>query len=113
MGIHVVREGDIAIVMPKGMLKGGKDVEELERDLRKLVYDDQKKILLDLANVSFMSSTAIGALASVHTSAVTRNVQLHVCNIERRINHVLTVVKLTLVLNCFDTRKQAMAAFKN
>lgn len=113
MGIHIERDGDVAIVMPKGMIRGGKDVEELERDLRKLVYDDQKKILLDLANVASMSSTGIGVLASVHTSAVTRNVQLHVCNIERRIEHVLTIVKLTRVLNCFDTRKQALMAFKD
>jgi len=111
MGVHVEREGDVAIVMPKGMLRGGKETEELERDLRKLVYDDQQKILLDLGNTASMSSTAIGVLASVHVSATNRGLQLHVCNIERRIQHVLTIVKLTLVLNCFDTRQEALAAF--
>jgi anti-anti-sigma factor len=113
MSIHIERDGDVAIVMPKGMLRGGKDVEELERDLRKLVYDDQKKIILDLKHTTHMNSTGIGVLASVHTSAVNRGVTLHVCNIERRIEHVLTIVKLTRVLNCFDTRKEALAAFED
>ena len=113
MGLHIEREGDVAIVVPKGMIRGGDDVDELETDLRKLIYDDQKKILLDLKDTSSMSSMGIGVLASVHTSAVNRDVQLHICNIEKRIDHVLTIVKLTRVLNCFDTRDQAIAAFKD
>lgn len=112
MSVHIERSGDVAIVMPKGMLRGAKETEELETDLRKLLYDDQQKILLDLAKTTHMSSTAIGVLASAHIRARKRNLRLHVCNIERRIENVLAIVKLTRVLNCFDTRKQAMDAFE-
>ena len=112
MSVHIERDGDVAIVMPKGPIDGGKLTRELETDLRKLIFDDQQKIVLDLSHTPSMSSIGIGVLASVHVSATNRNLTLHVCNIERRIEHVLTIVKLTRVLNCFDTRKQAMAAFK-
>ena len=111
MSVHIERDGDVAIVMPKGPIDGGNHTRELETDLRKLIFDDQQKIVLDLANTPSMSSIGIGVLASVHDSATKRNLRLHVCNIERRIEHVLTIVKLTRVLNCFDTRKQAIAAF--
>ncbi len=113
MSVHIERVGDVAVVMPKGMLRGAKETEELETDLRKLLFDDQQKILLDLEKTTHMSSTAIGVLASVHGSATKRELRLHVCNIERRIENVLAIVKLTRVLNCFDTRKEAMAAFKD
>lgn len=111
MSVHIERKNDVAIVKPKGNLRGGKETEELERDMRKLIYDDQKKILLDLADTKSMSSIGIGMLASLHVSAMNRGLQMHVCNIERRIKDILAIVQLTRVLNCFDTCDEAMTAF--
>jgi anti-anti-sigma factor len=113
MSVHIERKGDVAVVRPKGNLRGGKETEALEQDMRKLIYDDHKKILLDLADIKSMSSIGIGMLASLHVSAMNRGLQLHVCNIERRIKDVLAIVQLTRVLNCFDTYDEALAAFKN
>ena len=111
MGLHIERVGDIAVVEPHGMLKGGKETDELENGLRKLINDQQAKIVLDLGKTTHMSSPAIGILASIHTSAVNRGLKVHVCNVERRIDHTLTIVKLVRVLNVFDTRADAIAAF--
>jgi len=111
MGLHVERVGDVAVVEPSGMLKGGKETDDLENGLRKLINDQQGKIVLDLGKTTHMSSPAIGVLASIHTSAVNRGLRLHVCNIERRIDHTLTIVKLVRVLNVFNTRDDAIAAF--
>ncbi|MFQ5600224.1 MAG: STAS domain-containing protein [Candidatus Krumholzibacteriia bacterium] len=110
MGLHIERVGEVAVVVPKGMLRGGKETDELETTLRKLVYDGHKRILLDLQKTSFMSSTAIGLLAGVHTSATNRGLAFYVCNIDRRIEDILTVIKLVQVLNVFDTRDEALQA---
>ena len=111
MGLHVERVGDVALLATDGMLKGGRETDELENALRKLVNDHHKKILLDLAKTTFMSSAAIGLLASVHTSAVNRDLHLFVCNVERRIESVLVLVKLMNILNVYDTRDDALQAF--
>ena len=42
---HIERQGDVAIVVPNGPLDGSKLTVELETDMRKLIYDDQKKII--------------------------------------------------------------------
>jgi len=110
MGLHIERVGNVAVLVPEGMLKGGKETEELENALRKLVYDKHKKILLDLSKTSFMSSRAIGVLAATHTSAVNRNLHFCVCNIERRIESVLVLIKLMNMLNVYDTREDALQA---
>ena len=81
MGLHVERVADVAVLVPEGMLKGGHETDDLEVMLRKLIYDKQKKILLDLGKTNFMSSRAIGVLAAAHTSAVNRDLHLFVCNI--------------------------------
>ena len=73
MALRVERVGEVAVLMPQGMLKGGKETDEVENALRKLIYDDHNKILLDLAGVSHMSSMAIGVLASAHSSAASND----------------------------------------
>lgn len=110
MALHIERVGDVAVLMPQGMLKGGKETDEVENALRKLIYDKQRKILLDLQRTTFMASMAIGVLASLHTSATNRNLFFAVCNIERRIESVLVLIKLMNILNVFDTRQDAMDA---
>jgi len=112
MALNVERVGDVAVLMPRGMLKGGKETDEVENALRKLIYDDQQRILLDLAHVSHMSSMAIGVLASAHASAAKRKVHLAVCNAEQRIESVLVLVKLTNILNLYDTREAALEALQ-
>ena len=111
MSLHTERRGDIAVVAPNGPLDGGKLTRELETEMRKLIYDDQKKILLNLGKVPRISSIGIGVLASVHTSAANRNVKLHVCNVEKRIKDLLVIVKLLAILNVYDKCEEAMEAF--
>lgn len=110
MGLHIERVGDVAVLVPSGMLTGGKETDELENALRKLVYDHHKKILLDLGKTGFMSSAAIGVLGSIHTSAANRGLHFCVCNIERRIQSVLVLVKLINILSVYDTREEALQA---
>lgn len=111
MSLHVERLGDVAVVVPKGMLKGGKETDELQNVLRKLTYDRQKKILLDLAETTYMTSMAIGVLAGVHASAANKNLYFWVCNIETRIENVLVQVKLLNILTVYPTRADALEAF--
>ena len=112
MSLHIERQGDVAIVVPKGPLDGSKLTIELETDMRKLIYDDQKRIILDLGKVSRISSIGIGTLASLHASATNRHVMMHVCEISKRNKDVLAIVWLLRVLNVYETRKEAMAAFE-
>jgi anti-anti-sigma factor len=111
MSLHVERIGDVAVVVPKGMLRGGKETDELQNVLRKLTYDQQKKILLDLGETTHMTSIAIGVLAGVHASAASKNLYFWVCNIEKRIESILVQVKLLNMLTVFPTREEALAAF--
>ena len=112
MSLGVERLGDVVVLVPDGMLKGGQETDELRIALWKLVDGGEKKILLDLARTSYMSSMPFGLLASVHRTAVSSDVQLCVCNVNERIQKVwgsiLTLVKPPLEL--YATRAEALAA---
>jgi anti-anti-sigma factor len=110
MALRTEKVGDVVVVLPEGRLWGDKETTQLESELRRLMQANQKKILLDLRHVSAMNSVAIGVLAGVHASAASRNLAFFVCNIERRIHNVLTILKLINVLHVYDTREEALEA---
>jgi len=94
MALRTERLDDVVAVVPDGMLTGDKETNHLESELRRLIDGGEKKILLDLRNTSHLNSIAIGVVTGVHTSAAKRGVLFYVCNIERRIHNVLTILKL-------------------
>lgn len=111
MAIRTEKIDDVVIVLPDGMLKGDKETRQLEHELRRLLELPTNKILLDLRNTTHLNSIAIGVVAGVHASAANRGAAFFVCNVERRITNVLTILKLVNVLRVHDTREDAMAAF--
>jgi anti-anti-sigma factor len=110
MAVLTEKIGDVVVVIPEGMLRGDKETNQVENELRRLLQGGQRKVLLDLHKTTHLSSIAIGVLAGVHTTAANRNVHFYVCNVERRIQNVLTVLRLVNVLNVFDTRDDALRA---
>ena len=111
MAVRTERIGDVGVIVPKGMLTGGRETTEVETVLRDLVQANQKKILLDLGETSHLASVAIGMLVGVHTSAAHRDLHFAVCNLEKRIQNVLIILKIATVLNVYDTRAEALKAF--
>ncbi len=69
MGLHIECAGDVVVLVPGGPLKGGKETDELETALRKVVDEGQKKILLDLAKSTILGNRPLGTLVSTHVSA--------------------------------------------
>src|SRR5262245_17328612 len=112
MSLHVERVGDVAVVVPEGMLRGGKETDELQNVLRKLTYDRQKKILLDLSKTSHMTSIAIGVLTGIHASALSKGLRFCLCCIESRIQSVLLQIKLLNILEVYPTRADALKAME-
>lgn len=108
MAVMTEKIGDVVVVIPEGMLKGDTETDLLQYELLRQLNGGQKKILLDLRNTTHLNSIAIGILARIHTSAATREAHFHVCNVERRIENMLTIVRLVHVLNVHATRDDAL-----
>ncbi len=115
MSLQVERLGDVAVVVPEGMLKGGKETDELKEVLRKLIDDRHKKILLDLAKTTYMTSAPIGLVAAIHASAGSSHVHFFVCNVNERIQKVwASILKLLKpALELHQTREDALRALAN
>jgi len=103
--------GSIAIIMPHGYLTGGEETEEVDRAIKKLAEGGNKHLVVNLAEVEHLNSTALGVLISAHTNYVRRGGQMRLCSVDKRIENIFVITKLSLVFDVKPTEEQAIASF--
>ena len=103
--------GDIAVLTPKGYLTGGEETDELDRAIRALSEGGNKHLVMNLAETQHLNSTALGVLISAHTSYSKKGGQMKLCNVDKRIENIFVITKLSLVFDVYPSEEQAIASF--
>ena len=67
--------------------------------------------LLISGKVTYLNSTAIGVLVSAHTTFSKNKGHVKLCEINKNINNIFVITKLTLVFDVAETRDEAVKAF--
>jgi len=84
----------------------------LREDLRQMIVKGQKKILLNLANVSYIDSSGIGELVSGFTTVTNQGGELKLLNLTKRVHDLLQITKLYTVFEVFDDEAAAVRSFQ-
>jgi anti-sigma B factor antagonist len=105
-------EGSIGLIEVSGSLVGGDETDRLRAAVAGFVDREYQKLLIDLSGVTYLNSTAIGVLVSAHTSYSRKGWQIKLCGINKNINNIFVITKLTLVFDVHDTREEAIKSFK-
>ena len=104
-------DGGIGLIEVRGSLVGGEETDKLRQAIAGFVDREYSKLLVDLSDVTYLNSTAIGVLVHGHTSYTRRHWQLKLCGINKKIDSIFVITKLTLVFDVRDTRKDAIESF--
>ena len=87
-------------------------ISNLGQELTELVNDtDNKKVILNFQNVSFMSSAMIGKLVLVGKKCKTADVGLRLCNINDNVEEVFSLMKLGKVFKIDKDEETSIAKF--
>jgi anti-sigma B factor antagonist len=105
-----VVEGVSVLDMGGKIVLGEGDLQIKER-IRDLLADGQRRILLNLGDVSYIDSAGLGALISSYTTVKRENGQLKLVNLTKRIQDLLAITKLITVFDTYDSEKEALASF--
>jgi anti-sigma B factor antagonist len=106
-----LQDGKIGVIEVKGSLVGGEETDELRNAVADFVQQGTKKLVIDLSKVTYLNSTAIGVLVSAHTTFSKNKGHVKVCGINKNINNIFVITKLTLVFDTCETREDAIAGF--
>ena len=103
--------GDVSVVDVAGRITLGEGSSALRETLRDMVSKGQKKILLNLGDVSYIDSSGIGELVSGFTTVTNSGGQLKLLNLNKRVKDLLQITKLYTVFDVHEDEAYAIRAF--
>jgi anti-sigma B factor antagonist len=111
MALKEKTEGEIVILYPRGFLMGGAETDELQRRISELETAGNQKLVVNLSETSHMNSTAIGVFITAHKHYSERGARLKLCNVDRKIQNVFVITRLSLVFEVYESEAEAVASF--
>ena len=109
--LAVRQVGDVSVVDVAGRIILGEGSSALRDSLRDMVSKGQKKILLNLGEVSYIDSSGIGELVSGFTSVTNNGGQLKLLNLTKRVKDLLQITKLYTVFDVHESEASAVRSF--
>ncbi len=102
--------GEATIVDLSGRITLGEGSSTLRETVRDLVSKGQKKIILNLEDVSYIDSSGIGELVSSFTTVSNQGGKLKLLHLQKKVHDLLQITKLYTV---FDVYTDEAAAVKS
>jgi anti-sigma B factor antagonist len=100
----------VTIVSCNGRITFGEEAASLRESL-KTILASTRKVVLDLAGVSYIDSGGLGTLVGVYSSARGAGADIKLTGIGQRLRDVLQITKLVTVFEVYESEQQAVAAF--
>jgi len=112
MKIDVRTVGDVKVLDCSGKITLGEGTSSLRNSVKELVEGGSKKLLLNLADISYIDSSGIGELVGSYASAANRQSSLKLLKLTSKTHKLLAVAKLLTVFETFENEDEALASFK-
>jgi anti-sigma B factor antagonist len=109
--VKVKRLNGVVVAQPRGYLVGGEETDELEKLIRELSTEGNVHLVINLGETQHINSTALGVLITGHTNYARRGGQMKLCSVDKRIQNIFVITKLSLVFDVYDTEEKAIASF--
>ena len=101
----------VTVVDMNGRITLGEGSVILRDTIRDLVGKGQKKILLNLGDVTYIDSSGIGELVSAFTAVRREGGELKLLNLTKKVHDLLQITKLYTVFDIKDDETAAIKSF--
>ena len=104
--------GDVVIVDVSGKITLGDGGDAILKDkMRSLIQQGQKKVLLNLGDVSYVDSAGLGEIVQAYATVTKSGGALKLMNTTKRIKDLLSITKLLTVFDTYDSEAEAVTSF--
>ena len=105
--------GDVTLIEAAGRITLGESVTQLRAQIRELIDGGRTKILLNLADVTYIDSSGIGELVTAYTTVKRTGGMLKLLKLTQRIQDLLQITKLSTVFEVFEDEAKALKSFSS
>lgn len=103
--------GDVIVIELKGKITIGAGDVQFRDDIKALLEQGHKKLVLNLHGLKYMDSSGVGELVSTFTTVTNRGAQLRLSNLSGKILDLLQITQLIRVFEAYDTADEAVKSF--
>jgi anti-sigma B factor antagonist len=103
----------VTIVDLSGRITLGEGSVVLRDTVKEISSQGNKKILLNLGDVTYIDSSGIGELVSAYTSVRNAGGELKLLNLTKKVHDLLQITKLYTVFDISDDEASAIATFNH
>lgn len=103
--------GDVTVIDAVGRITLGEGSSLLRDTVRNLIAAGNKKLLLNLSEVSYIDSSGVGELVYGYTTVTGQHGQFKLLGLTKRVQDLLQITKLYMVFEVHDDETQAVRSF--
>ena len=107
----VRKVGDVSIVDLNGKITLGENTGILRDELRSLLAQGNKNIVLNMADVGYVDSAGLGELVGAYTTATNQGGSLKLLHLQGKMKDLMQITKLHTIFPAFDNEQAAVSSF--
>jgi anti-sigma B factor antagonist len=104
--------GNVAVVDLDGKITLGENTGILRDNLKSLVSQGTKNIVLNMGGVSYIDSAGLGELVGAYTSAANQGGSVKLLNLQAKLKDLMQITKLHTIFPTFTDEQDALNSFK-
>jgi anti-sigma B factor antagonist len=101
----------IVVLYPKGNFFGDTETDELQKAIMDEAAGGNMRLILNLSECQALNSTALGVLMRGYANYKSRDGEIKLCGLGKRLKDLFIMTKLIMVFDHHDTEDEALAAF--
>ncbi|HZP17162.1 MAG TPA: STAS domain-containing protein [Terriglobales bacterium] len=110
IGVRTLNDG-IIVVDCAGRIIFGEETAALRDQVKGLIHEGSR-IVLNLADVTYIDSGGLGTLVALYTTARNAGATIALARLTKRVGDLLQVTKLLTVFEVYDTEEKAVQALR-
>jgi anti-sigma B factor antagonist len=113
MALNMVEKevSGVTVLELAGRVTLGEESSQLRTKLKDSLSQGKTRIVLDLANVTYIDSAGLGTLVAGFTSARNQGASMKLANLTKRFHEQLSITKLVTVFDIYDSAQAAVKSF--
>jgi anti-sigma B factor antagonist len=105
--------GEVTVIDAAGRITLGENTTSFRDMIRELTAGGRKKILLNLADVTYIDSSGIGELIAAYTTVKHQGGAVKLLNLTKRVYDLLHITKIYTVFEVFEDKGTAVSSFSD
>jgi anti-sigma B factor antagonist len=109
-----ITEKDLAgvtVLVLTGRVTLGEESNQLRTTIKELLGKGKTRLVLDLAEVTYIDSAGLGTLVAGYTTARNQGATMRLANLTKKFHEQLNITKLVTVFEVYDSLEEAVKSF--